>query len=336
MTALYLTEPGTIVKYRNRTLSIRKQEKTYTCRLDELDLVVILPGIQLTDAVISILLDQGIETIFLKQDGQFRGRLQGNFAPNPLIRLAQYRVVETTFGLAIAQKFVYGKIRNQRALLQIKNRATKGKITQLAEAIDLINAYQLQVKNYSSPISRDELMGLEGISARTYYQALQHFFPTYWKFQGRNRRPPLDPVNALLSWGYGVLLSRIFAVCIKASLDPYLGFFHAIQPYRPNLVLDMMEEFRPIFIDHTVISLIQSQTLDPTDFIPSPDGEGIWLGLTAKKVFIKELEERLNQPLLYPPQNRKLKLTQIFLEQARTLARCLLESNLDYEPFLLK
>lgn len=94
-----------------------------------------------------------------------------------------------------------------------------------------------------------------------------------------------------------------------------------------------MEEFRPILVDYAVISLIQSQMLDIADFQPSSDGQGIWLSVTAKKLLLRELEERMNQYLLYPPQNRKLKLNQIFLEQARMLARCLLESSLDYEPF---
>lgn len=335
MTALYLTEPGTKVHYKNETFTIKKN-KTYTCRLSELELLVVLPGVQLTDAVVSVLLDKGIETIFLRQDGQFRGRLQGTFAPNPLIRLAQYRTVETAFGLGFAQKFAYGKIRNQKALLQLKNRATKGKIAPLSELIETINVYQLELKNITNPLTRDELMGKEGICARCYYQALQHVFPSHWQFTGRNRRPPKDPINALLSWGYGVLLARIFAVCVKAGLDPYLGFFHSIQPYRPNLVLDLMEEFRPVLVDYAVISLIQSQTLDLADFQPSPDGEGIWLDITAKKLLLRELEERLNQYLMYPPQNRKLKLSQIFLEQARMLARCLLESSLDYEPFFIK
>lgn len=79
-------------------------------------------------------------------------------------------------------------------------------------------------------------MGIEGISARSYYQALQHFFPPHWQFNGRNRRPPKDPINALLSWGYGVLLARIFAVCVKAGLDPYLGFFsfYSTLPPKPS------------------------------------------------------------------------------------------------------
>ena len=86
-------------------------------------------------------------------------------------------------------------------------------------------------------------MGVEGICARSYYQALRYFFPPQWNFTGRNRRPPLDPINALLSWGYGVLLARVFSACVQVGLDPYLGFFHATEPYRPNLVLDVMEEF---------------------------------------------------------------------------------------------
>jgi CRISPR-associated protein Cas1 len=114
-------------------------------------------------------------------------------------------------------------------------------------------------------------MGIEGICARTYYQALRYYFPPEWKFNGRNRRPPLDPINALLSWGYGVLLARVFSATVQAGLDPYLGFFHATESYRPNLVLDLMEEFRPVVVDQAVISIIESNILGTEDFqgIPS-------------------------------------------------------------------
>jgi CRISPR-associated protein Cas1 len=336
MTTLYLTEPGTVIRYRNESLTITKQEKSQNCRIAEITLVVVLPGVQLTDVVIAQLLDKGIETIFLRQDGQFRGRLQGQFATNPIIRLAQYRTVETTFGMAIAQKLVIGKIRNQRVLLQRRNRATKGEISQLAEAIDLISSYSSRLSDFTTPLNRDELMGVEGICARTYYQGLKHWFPPQWNFSGRNRRPPLDPINALLSWGYGVLLARVFSACVQAGLDPYLGFFHAIEPYRPNLVLDLMEEFRPIIVDQSVISIIQSDLLQSEDFQPSPDGEGIWLGTLAKKLFLGELERRFHTPILYPPQNRRLSLSQIVLEQARSLGRCLVNSRLEYEAFVIK
>lgn len=322
MTTLYLTEPGTILRYRNESLIIMKQEKSHNCRLAEITLIVVLPGVQLTDVVISQLLDRGIETIFLRQDGQFRGRLQGHFATNMTIRLAQYRTVETTFGMALAQKLVIGKVRNQRVLLQRRNRATNGQISELTEAIDLISVYASQLNNTTTPLNRNELMGVEGICARTYYQALKHWFPTQWNFNGRNRRPPLDPINALLSWGYGVLLARVFSACVQAGLDPYLGFFHAIEPYRPNLVLDLMEEFRPVVVDQAVISLIQSDLLTQEDFQPSPDGVGIWLGTMGKKLLLGELERRFRTSVLYPPQNRQLSLNQILLEQARSLGRC--------------
>lgn len=335
MTSLYLTEPGTVLRYQNQTLQIRRGEKVTSRRLAEIDLLVLFPGIQLTDVVIAVLLDQGIETIFLRQDGQFRGRLQGQFATNPLARLAQYRLVESTLGMALAQKMILGKIKNQRLLLQRRYRDTGKKINELAEAIDLIGAYILQLRQVSSPLNRDQLMGIEGICARHYYQSFQHCLPEPWQFTGRNRRPPRDPINALLSWGYGVLLARVFSACVQAGLDPYLGFFHAVQPFRPNLVLDLMEEFRPLLVDRAIIALVRSGILDPLDFEPSPDGEGIWLGLNAKRLFLVELEQLFNTTYIYPPQNRKLKLQQIILEQARSVGRCFLESSLNYEPFVL-
>ncbi|WP_254564644.1 CRISPR-associated endonuclease Cas1 [Oscillatoria sp. HE19RPO] len=336
MTTLYLTEPRTVVRYRNQTLIIQRQEQSNTCRLSEIDLVVVLPGVQLTDVVIAELLDCGIETIFLRSDGRFRGRLQGQFQTNPTIRLAQYRAVNTTFGMALAQKLVMGKIRNQRTVLQQRNRATQGKISELTEAIDLIASYSARLKQTETPLNRDELMGVEGICARAYYQGLRHWFPPQWNFTGRNRRPPLDPINALLSWGYGVLLARVFAASVQAALDPYFGFFHAVEPYRPNLVLDLMEEFRPVIVDRAAIAIVKSETLDPLDFEPSPDGEGIWLGKMAKKLYLGELERQFRTPMLYPPQNRRLMLSQILVEQARWVGRCLVECSLDYESFTIK
>lgn len=349
MTTLYLTEPGTWVRYHNDSLVVVRDQKSQTCRLAEISLVVVLPGVQLTSGVLAELFDQGVETIFLCRDGRFRGRLQGQFQTNPIIRLAQYRTVETTYARALAQKLVDGKIRNQRVLLQRRNRATKGQISELSEAVDLMASYLLRLRvdlspnpsprrggGQGLPLQRDELMGIEGICARTYFQGLRHCFGGQWHFTGRNRRPPLDPINALLSWGYGVLLARVFAACVQAGLDPYLGFFHAIEPYRPNLVLDLMEEFRPVVVDQAVISIMGSDLLEAGDFVPSPDGVGVWLGPVAKKLFLGELERRFASSLLYPPQNRQLKLSQILLEQARLLARCLVGSVLDYEAFVLR
>jgi CRISPR-associated protein Cas1 len=336
MTTLYLTEPGTTVQCRNQNLVIKRQGITRTQRLPEVTLMVVMPGVQLTAQTLAQLMDRGIETLFLTRGGQFRGRLQGQFPTNPQIRLAQYRTVETSFGLALAQRLVWGKIANQRVLLQRRNRATRGTIAELSEAVDAISAYRQTLKDTETPLSRDELMGIEGICARAYYQALRHWFDARWQFQGRNRRPPLDPVNALLSWGYGVLLARMFAACVQAGLDPYLGFFHATEPYRPNLVLDLMEEFRPVVVDQAVIAMTKGDLLTLEDFEPSPDGAGIWVGAVGKKLFLAALEKQLRQTTDYPPQGRRLSLSQIMLEQARWVARCLVERQLDYEPFQLR
>jgi CRISPR-associated protein Cas1 len=336
MTTLYLTEPGTTVQYQNANLTVKQNNQSLCLRMTELDLVVILPGVQLSSVVLSHLLDQGVETLFLKQNGQFRGRLQGSFATNPEVRLAQYRSVDTPLGLDLARLLMLSKVRNQRALLQRRNRETQGSITELTEAIDLLAAYTTGFQRIDTPITRNGMMGVEGICARVYYQALRHWFPEHWGFTGRNRQPPRDPINALLSWGYGVLASRMFVVCVQAGFDPYIGFFHAIEPYRPNLVLDLMEEFRPVVVDQAVITMIQAGTLTPEDFEPAPDGEGIWLGALGKKLFLAELERQLTKVLLYPPQDRRLSVSQIMLEQARWVGRCLVSQNLEYEGFVLK
>ncbi|MCJ2542415.1 CRISPR-associated endonuclease Cas1 [Thermostichus vulcanus] len=336
MTTLYLTEPGTVVQCRNQALLIRWRNQERLCRLSEIELVVILPGIQVSSGALAELLDRGIETIFLRADGSFRGRLQGPFSTYPELRLAQYQRIHSPWGLEWACKIVRGKIRNQRAILQLRNRATRGRIAPLQEGIDVIAAYLQQLDRSVPPLERETLMGLEGICARTYYQSLRHYFPPAWKFTGRNRQPPLDPINALLSWGYGVLLARVFSAVVMAGLDPYLGFFHANLPYRPNLVLDMMEEFRPLVVDWAVIQVIKAELLTPEDFEPSPDGTGIWLGSLAKKLFLGELERRFREPLFYPPQSRRLALSQIVLEQARWLSRCLISGDLDYEAMGLR
>lgn len=336
MTTLYLTEPGTVVQCRNETLVIKRQGNRQTLRLGEVGLVVVLPGVQLTAQALAQLMDRGIETLFLTRSGQFRGRLQGQFPTNPAIRLAQYRTVETPFGLALAQRLVAGKIANQRALLQRRNRATRGILGALSEAVDAIAAHRSTLDHTETPLSREELMGIEGICARAYFQGLRHYFDPRWQFHGRNRRPPLDPVNALLSWGYGVLLARVFAAAVQAGLDPYLGFFHAIEPYRPNLVLDLMEEFRPLVVDQAVIAILNDDLLSPEDFEPSPDGAGIWVGAVGKKLFLAALEKQLRQTIDYPPQGRRLSYGQIILEQARWVARCLVDRQLDYEPMRLR
>ncbi len=331
MTTLYLTGRGTVVHCQNQSLLIRRRGQEQLCRLAEVKLVVVLPGIQLTAAALAQLLDRGVETIFLRADGGFRGRLQGSFSTNPEMRLAQYQRAYSPWGLELAKRIVRGKIRNQRALLQLRNRATRGQIGPLQEGIDSLAAYLHQLDRAATCPEREALMGLEGHCARIYYQALQHCFSPEWNFRGRNRQPPLDPINALLSWGYGVLLARVFSAAVMAGLDPYLGFFHADLPYRPNLVLDLMEEFRPLVVDWAVLQLIKAGLLTPEDFEPSPDGTGVWLGSLAKKLFLGELERRFREPLLSPPQSCRLALSQI----VGWLGRCLVSGNLEYEAMEL-
>ncbi len=332
MTALYLTEPGTVVSLSNQTLVVKTPRYgERNLRLAELSLLVVFPGVQLTAPVLASLMDNALETLFLKQSGSFRGRLQSHAPSQPLLRLAQYRLLESQWGLEVARRFVLGKLRNQRTLLQQRQRQG----CDVSEAVDAIWATIKQLETATSR-DRDVIMGHEGMGARLYFGAFGRCLPVGWFFSKRTRQPPQDPVNALLSWGYGVLLARCFSACMQAQLDPYLGFLHALDPSRPNLVLDLMEEFRPVVVDRAVLAVLAQGILEQNDFEPSPDGDGIWLGDLSKRLFLGELHRTFKAPLLYEPQNRRLTLEAILLEQARWLARCLLSSSLEYQPFLLR
>jgi CRISPR-associated protein Cas1 len=336
MTTLYLTEPGTVVQYRNAALAVTLDGRSRHLRLAELDLIVVSPGVQLTSVVLSRLFDRGIETLFIQKNGQFRGRLQPSFATNPTLRLAQYQSVNTTFGLQLAKRLIRAKVQNQRALLQRRDRITGRQIPELAIAIETLHAYSQTLQHPETSFSRNELMGIEGICARSYFAGLRHWIPDEWGFGDRSRQPPADPVNALLSWGYGVLSARMFAIAVQAGFDPYLGFFHATEPYRPNLVLDLMEEFRPTIVDQAVIATLHSGLLTADDFEPSPDGMGVWLGKMGKKVFLAQLDRQFQKRVQYAPQNRRLAISQIMLEQARWAGRCLVEQTLNYGGFLIR
>ena len=132
-------------------------------------------------------------------------------------------------------------------------------------------------------------------------QACGHWILDEWGFGDRSRQPPADPVNALLKWGYGVLSARIFTIAVQAGFDPYLGFFHATEPYRPNLVLDLMEEFRPTIVDQAVIAALHSGLLTADDFELLPDRMGVWLGKMGKKVFLAQLDRQFQKRVQYAP-----------------------------------
>jgi CRISPR-associated protein Cas1 len=218
--------------------------------------------------------------------------------------------------------------------------------------IAAVHRLRLLARQTDHAESVEGLMGTEGTAAAAHFGCFRHLIrPDDITFDGRNRRPPKDPVNVLLSLGYTLLANAIQTQVHIVGLDPYLGCLHGVEYGRPSLVLDLMEEFRPVIVDALVLKVINKRIVKLTDFYrpedqepaafdfaeeePAKEGYPILLRHEGMKKFIGQFEDRLNQQVLYVPRGRRLTYRGVFLEQARLFARSLSGED-DYVPFTMR
>jgi len=180
----------------------------------------------------------------------------------------------------------------------------------------------------------ESLLGIEGSAARAYFAAYQSLFEPAWQFAGRNRRPPRDPINALLSLGYTLLSVNLVAALEVVGLDPYLGYFHADDYGRPALALDLEEEFRAPVVDSLVYSLVRHDQIAPDDFTGGSRGGEVWLKEAALRKFIGQYNRKLRSTITTPATGRPLAYIKHFEVQARGLAKVISGADVEgYQPF---
>jgi CRISPR-associated protein Cas1 len=271
------------------------------------------------------LLGEGIEIIFLTQDGDFRGQLSGGLTPHVPLRRAQYRSLDQPgFILEMAKGFVRAKLQHQKALLQRHNR--EGNDPRIAGAVEQLSA-ALGTLDRRTAVS--SLRGVEGSATAAYFSGYRLLLGDEWRFDARLRRPPPDPVNALLSLGY-TLLAQLTASAVQAvGLDPYAGYLHEVVYNRPALGLDLVEEFRPV-IDGLVLWACHGQ-LTPADFTPGPAERPVVLSEAGKRRYLQAFEQRLEMRFTHPLAGQKLTLRQCLVEQARQVAARVMENRPGYQ-----
>ena len=193
------------------------------------------------------------------------------------------------------------------------------------------------IKRVSAARNRDTLLGLEGQGAVSYWKGFRAVLKGQWGFDKRAYYPPPDPINAMLSFGYTLLLTDVKAAVRAAGLDPYLGVFHVVDYGRPSLALDLEEEWRAVIVDAMVLRLVNSGQIKPHDFeYVSKNGQpsGVRLLSEPRKLFLRAYQERVNQRALYPPSNQIETFRRMFLLQAQALARVVLaEGKIAYKPY---
>ena len=300
MHTLALTEQGAVLHADGDLLVVQRDESViHRVRAAQLDQLLLFGQIELSSGAIALIFKHGIDCVFLTARGSFRGRLIGRPSKNASLRLVQYqRAVDPHFCLAVARAIVAAKIKHQREVLLRAQRRLQDEPLALA-----LGQMRLLHQRVETALNLDIVRGLEGQAAAEYFGQFDKLLRNeLFRFERRSRRPPKNPVNACLSFGYAVLGAVIETEILRCGLDPQLGFFHQPEYGRPSLMLDLLEQFRPM-IDQLVLRLFNRRQLGPADF-DRRSGRPL-ADILADDSPLAEPAESLDDPLDIPPPTKQ-------------------------------
>jgi CRISPR-associated protein Cas1 len=334
--AVYVPRPGAVLRRAGQRMRVMdKRQVVDEVPLADVGQLVLVGASTVTPPLMSALLDQGSDIVLLTARGRYRGRIDGGrMGRQVTLRMRQYaKALDPGSALQTAKRIVDGKLANQRALL-LRHARRHGVDERLRQAQRALAAARMRAAKAEM---MDELRGCEGSGAAAYFRG----FPALLRqpgvrFDGRNRRPPLDPVNALLSLGYTLLYAAVEAAVHTVGLDPWLGTLHAATANRPSLVCDLVEEHRAGLVDALVVGAFNRKAITLDGFERAGIGEPVIVKSATVRRFIVFFEERLRRPADYPPLGVRLAWRRILEQQCRAYARHLLEPDTPYSPYILR
>lgn len=329
----YLNTHGMRVGKSGDVLQVRDKQSTLKqeMRIREISQLNLLGNIQITTQAVQALCENGIPICYFSQGGWFYGITTGMNVKNVFLRKSQYRLAdEQWFALSFARQLIAGKIRNQRTLLQ-RNHIEPRAIT--------LQQMKNMAERAEQASDMEELLGIEGNAARLYFGDFSGMIKTEeqsdasnqfaFDFSKRNRRPPRDAVNALLSFVYSLLAKDCTIACYAVGLDPMLGFYHQPRFGRPSLALDLMEPFRPLIGESTVLSAINNRMVQPRDFVTA--GPSVALTPGGRKGLLHAYELRMDTLVTHPIFDYRVSYRRLLEIQTRLFAR-LLENEIKTYP----
>ena len=324
---------GKIAKDGHRLAITKDDGDTTYARLADVSQLVVMGNVYVTTPTLHELMRRNIPVTWQSYGGWFLGHTVGAGHANVELRTAQYKAsFDESACLALARGWVQAKIRNSRTLLRRNWRSDDERDPVLRDLTRLADRAG-RTKEMST------LLGVEGAAAARYFGHFTDMLrrsddADLFEMNNRNRRPPTDPVNALLSFGYAMLTRTFVMVLSGTGFDPYRGFYHQPRYGRPALALDMMEPFRPLIVDSVVVTAINNGEIRPTDFTRSP--MGVALSDTGRKRFIATFERRLGQEVTHPIFGYKVEYRRLLEIQARLLGRYLAGEIPEYPNFLTR
>ena len=349
------------VPERNEDGSVKgKRERKMTVPLFKIEEVMVFGDITLSTPALASLLEGRIQVTYLSKYGRFLGNLSPQLSKNSILRLAQHTAHANPCQChTIAQRFVTGKLRNMRTVLLRYQRSHQdyqigAQIETLTQCIKAasqtgyngtsdetltVHEIDLEMPGEQVASSSDRmnglgsLLGCEGAGSAAYFSVFERLIKCGWShgFKKRERRPPTDPVNALLSYGYVILTGQVASTLASVGFDPYIGYLHSSRHGKPALALDLMEEFRPVIVDSVVLSLLNNRQLEPKDFVQELNSYR--MTDETKRLFLQKFEERMQEIIVHPTFGYKVAYRRCIELQARLLAKYLTGEISDYASF---
>lgn len=324
LNTLYITTQKTYLHKKGEAVEIILEDKVLaTIPFITLDSIVCFGNISVSPYLLGACPEYNITISFLSEFGKFLARVQGPVAGNVLLRKSQYRISDDLEKSAqIAKFFIIGKISNQKTVLQraVRDHKDTIDIEKVEKAIKELNNALDKVEKQDD---LDKLRGIEGDAAESYFSAFDELIITQkndFKFEGRNRRPPLDNVNAMLSYVYTLLYHDMISALEVVGLDPAVGFMHRDRPGRLSLALDLVEEFRAFLADRLVLNLINRKEVTSNQFTKTASG-AVVMDDVARKTVITAYQKKKETVVSHPYVEKKMHLAILFHTQAQLLAR---------------
>jgi len=290
MSFLYVTEPDCKIYFKDNQI-VMEDSKGVTTKLpiEILEGVILVGNANISTACQRELLKRGLPVTYLAVNGQYYGRLESTRHVNIARQRCQFRLGDDEiFCLEFAKKILEAKTHNQIVILRRYNRNIHSEMVK-----DILHDMEAVQKKIIFAGNIEQVMGYEGVCARNYFQGLSKVINSLFKFKGRNKQPPRDPFNSLLSFGYTLLLYDMYGIIVSKGLHPYAGFMHKDKHGHPALASDLMEEWRAVIVDSLVMSLLNQEAFTVDDFTTDEDTGGVYLHKSTSKVFIKEYQKKM-------------------------------------------
>jgi CRISPR-associated protein Cas1 len=332
--SLVIAQHGVLVlKENERVVVAARGEQILSWPLRKLDEIHILGNALISSALLRHCADEGVTVALSDASGGLHA-IVGRAQPvADAQRHAQQwqRTLDADWALMAGRAMVHGKLSNQLTLLRRYNR--RRQIPAVEQAIGDITAMRQRL-----PHTRDlnAVRGCEGHAAHAYYGALRQLIPENWRFEGRRKRPPTDPVNALLSFGYAILHRTMVTLILRQGLDPYLGTLHAPRAGHAALASDLIEEFRAPVVDSVVMATVLGERIQPSDFVLGEDGQTCLLNEHARRTFVRDLTDKLRSALLHPVAKVRMDYHRAMHWQVHHYRQVVEGQLLVYEPFVLR